>query len=214
MRIDTLTSPYPFPLQTIQRRNKTGVYSGNVYFSMIRLLTSQYRGIQSYQPRDIVSPILSFTGFIAEVYGDVQSRPFVMSYAFIGTWKLAESENFGEFLKELGVTYIMRKFAETAKPIITFSLDGDRWTMQQSTVIRTTCATFRMGEVFVERRLDGVNVRTVVYMDGSKMIQRHFADPSENLKEVLIVREILNNQMVVKATVGGVTCIRKYNKRR
>lgn len=69
-----------------------------------------------------------------------------------------------------------------------------------------------MGEEFLEKRLDGNEVRSVMTMDGNKMIQKQFADEAKKLKEVTITRWIDGNRLLVEAAVSDIVSTRKYDR--
>ncbi|OQR67236.1 fatty acid-binding protein5 isoform 1 [Tropilaelaps mercedesae] len=135
-----------------------------------------------------------------------------MAAAFVGSWKLTESENFDDFLKELGVNFVLRKFAQTATPTVNISNEGDQWKIETVTTLKSSLIEFKMGEEFVEKRLDGNEVRSVMNMEGHKMVQKQFANESKKLKEVTITRWVDGNQLIVEAAISSITSTRKYDK--
>uniref|UniRef100_A0A2L2YKN1 Fatty acid-binding protein n=1 Tax=Parasteatoda tepidariorum TaxID=114398 RepID=A0A2L2YKN1_PARTP len=46
-----------------------------------------------------------------------------------GSFKLGSSDNFGEFLKEIGVNMGTRKLAETSKPTVENKIEGDDYSI-------------------------------------------------------------------------------------
>jgi fatty acid-binding protein 3 len=46
---------------------------------------------------------------------------------FVGKWNLVESENFDEYMKTIGVSYLTRKMAANLKPVLTIEVNGDHW---------------------------------------------------------------------------------------
>lgn len=54
-------------------------------------------------------------------------RTATMVEAILGNWKLVSSENFDDLLKELGVGFMIRKLATSAKPNVEISCNGDEW---------------------------------------------------------------------------------------
>ncbi|XP_022665322.1 fatty acid-binding protein homolog 5-like isoform X1 [Varroa jacobsoni] len=135
-----------------------------------------------------------------------------MAAAFVGSWKLTESEKFDDFLKELGVNMVLRKFAQAATPTVNISNEGDKWKIETITTMKTSLIEFKMGEEFLEKRLDGNEVRSVMTMDGNKMIQKQFADEAKKLKEVTITRWIDGNRLLVEAAVSDIVSTRKYDR--
>lgn len=78
---------------------------------------------------------------------------------FVGKYNYESGENFDEFLKALGVGWILRNLAKTTKPTIEVSLDGDVYTVKTITTMKTTEIKFKLGEEFEETRMDGKTVK-------------------------------------------------------
>lgn len=55
--------------------------------------------------------------------------------------------------------------------------------------------------------MDGVTVRTIITLDGNKLIQKQYSDP-----EVEIVREFNGNLLKTVAKCKDVVCVRNYKK--
>lgn len=112
-----------------------------------------------------------------------------------GTYKLEETIGFDEFLKELGkflfivliyislqhilicfislgVNFMLRQMAKTAKPSIEISISDDNvYTIKTITLIKTTSISFKLGEEFDETRQDGKTVKVRFLIN--KRIIRH-----------------------------------------
>jgi len=130
-----------------------------------------------------------------------------MVTTLVGKWNLTESENFDEFLKEMGVSMTWRKLASSSKPTVTITNDGDNWTLKTSTLLKTSEIKFEIGKEFTEHRIDGLDVKTVVNVDDNKLVQKQFGD-----SEVLITRCVENDMLCVKCEINGVISTRKYKK--
>jgi len=126
---------------------------------------------------------------------------------FTGKFKLASSDNFDEFLKELGVNFVLRNLAKTSTPVVEITKDGDLYSLKTTTAIKNSEIKFELGKEFEEARMDGKNVKSVMVADGNKLVQTQFGD-----KEVKIVREFNGNELKVTATVGPVVSVRVYNR--
>lgn len=55
----------------------------------------------------------------------------------------------------LGVGLVTRKMANTLKPTLTFSRDGDKWKMVSVSTFKTHVTEFTIGEEFDETTGDG-----------------------------------------------------------
>jgi len=126
---------------------------------------------------------------------------------FTGKFKLTSSDNFDEFLKELGVNFVMRNLAKTSTPVVEITKDGDTYSLKTSTAIKNSEIKFELGKEFEEARMDGKSVKTVVVADGNKLVQTQYGD-----KEVKIVRELNGDELKVTCTVGDVVSVRLYNR--
>jgi len=126
---------------------------------------------------------------------------------FIGKYKLTNSENFDDFLKELGVNFVLRNLAKTSTPVIDITQDGDTYSMKTTTAIKNSEIKFKLGEEFEEARMDGKNVKTKIVADGNKLIQTQYGD-----KEVSIIREFTPTDLITTCKVGDVTSVRTYKR--
>lgn len=63
---------------------------------------------------------------------------------FVGKYNYESGENFDEFLKALGVGWILRNLAKTTKPTIEVTLDGDVYTVKTVTTMKTTEIKFKV----------------------------------------------------------------------
>lgn len=124
-----------------------------------------------------------------------------------GKFKLSSSKNFEEFMKALGVGMVMRKLGASSKPTVEITQDGDTWSIKTVTTFKTTEIKFKLGEEFEETRMDGSIVKTVVTLDGNKLVQKQFGD-----KEVIITRELEGDKLKVVCTVEDIVSTRIYDK--
>ncbi|XP_037514090.1 sodium/calcium exchanger regulatory protein 1 [Rhipicephalus sanguineus] len=130
-----------------------------------------------------------------------------MAAAFVGKWKLSESENFDEFLKALGVGLAWRKLGQTSKPTVEIKVEGDDWSIKTHTILKTSELKFTLGKEFDEDRMDGSKVKSKVTLEDGKLVQKQSGD-----KEVTIVREVKDNQLHVVCSIDDVVSTRKYLK--
>lgn len=66
---------------------------------------------------------------------------------FVGRWKLVESENFEDYLKEVGVGLLLRKAACAAKPTLEIKVNGNKWHVNQLSTFKNTTLEFTLGVV-------------------------------------------------------------------
>ncbi|NWH75489.1 FABP4 protein, partial [Piaya cayana] len=131
-----------------------------------------------------------------------------MCEQFVGTWKLIASENFEDYMKELGVGFATRKMAGVAKPTVTISLNGDKMTIKTESTFKNTEVSFKMGEEFDEVTADDRKTKNIITLDNGVLNQVQKWDG----KETIIKRKLVDANLVVECTMNNVTCKRVYEK--
>lgn len=128
---------------------------------------------------------------------------------FIGSWQLYDSQNFDDFLKELGVGYFTRVAAGAASSTYYISKnDQGEWVLKTASTFGDSEIKFKSGVTFKESRLDGNTVDSTITIVGNvwKQVQKSDANV------VTIDREFIGDEIITTSTVNGVECVRKYKK--
>ena len=120
-------------------------------------------------------------------------------------YKLEKSENFDEYMKELGVGLVLRKMGNSVSPTIELTKNGDVYTLTTSSTFKTSSVNFKLGEEFDEETLDGRHVKSIVTLDGNKFIHEQKGD-----KPTTVIREYTENEVTVTCTIGDVKSVRVY----
>ncbi|XP_034113404.1 fatty acid-binding protein [Drosophila nasuta] len=126
--------------------------------------------------------------------------------SFIGKkYKLEKSENFDEYMKELGVGMVLRKMGNSVSPTVEVTQDGDTYTLTTTSTFKTSAISFKLGEEFDEETLDGRKVKSVITLDGNKLTQEQKGD-----KPSTIVREFTDSELITTLTIGAIKSVRVY----
>ncbi|MCJ8746305.1 hypothetical protein PDJAM_G00140430 [Pangasius djambal] len=131
-----------------------------------------------------------------------------MAEAFVGTWNLKESKNFDEYMKALGVGFATRQVGSMTKPTTIISIDGDVLTLKTVSTFKNTEIKFKLGEEFDETTADDRKVKSLMTLDGNKLVHIQKWDG----KETSLVREVDGNSLTLTLTLGDVVCTRSYVK--
>jgi len=131
-----------------------------------------------------------------------------MAEAFVGTWELKSSDKFDEYMKELGVSYPLRKMGNFTKPSTIISVEGDKVTLVTSSTVKTTQISFKLGEEFDETTADSRNVKSIITIEDGKMVHKQRWDG----KETSLVREVNGDALTLTLTIGNIVCTRNYVK--
>lgn len=104
---------------------------------------------------------------------------------FTGRYEMVSSENYGEYLKALGVGLIQRNLAEKAKPTIEISENGGKWTLKTLTALENTMIVFELNKEFVDQAPDGRSAVSTVAQEGNTfiLVQRIGEDTTTTLSE-------------------------------
>ena len=105
----------------------------------------------------------------------------------------------------LGVGMVLRKMGNSISPTVDLVKNGDEFTFNTVSTFKTTAIKFKLGEEFEEETLDGRKVKSVITMDGNKLVQEQKGD-----KPGTIIREFSDSELLVTCTIGDVTCKRWY----
>ncbi|XP_030644521.1 fatty acid-binding protein, heart [Chanos chanos] len=131
-----------------------------------------------------------------------------MADAFVGTWNLKESKNFDDYMRALGVGFATRQVGSMTKPTTIISKDGDVITLKTVSTFKTTEINFKLGEEFDETTADDRKVKSLVTLEGGKLVHIQKWDG----KETSLVREVDGNNLLLTLTLGEVVCTRSYVK--
>ncbi|XP_052072546.1 sodium/calcium exchanger regulatory protein 1-like [Mytilus californianus] len=125
-----------------------------------------------------------------------------------GKWKLDRSENFDEFLKELGLNIVFRKLAGAATPTVEFTVEDGIIKMISKVSFFNQVLTFDLDKEHVQS-FEGSEMNCKTRWEESKLITE--ATPmNEKQKPQTFQRQKLNDELVQTMLVGEVKCIRYF----
>ncbi|XP_015280918.1 PREDICTED: myelin P2 protein-like [Gekko japonicus] len=128
---------------------------------------------------------------------------------FLGKWSLLSSDNFDDYMKELGVNLAMRKMGSMAKPDVTFSMDGDTVKVKTESTFKSSEFCFKLNEKFNDNTIDGRKTETLITLgDDNVLIEVQKWDG----KETTITRKVVDGKMIVECVMNNVRCTRVYKK--
>ncbi|TRY70774.1 hypothetical protein TCAL_04841 [Tigriopus californicus] len=133
----------------------------------------------------------------------------------LGTFAYQSSVNFDNYLKELGVSYVLRTFAGMATPVVTISKkcpDADKinekmnpqnctWTITTDTLFKSHEVSFRLNQPSTDITMDGRLVSFVVNQTGPNTLVEQ---QTSGDKHTLLVRQFSANEMKVALNVNEV----------
>ncbi|CAI5453742.1 unnamed protein product [Caenorhabditis angaria] len=128
---------------------------------------------------------------------------------FVGRWKLVESENFEEYMKEVGIGFITRKAVANLKPILEIKVEGDVWHYNHYSTFKNTLMSFKLGEEFEETTGDGRTLKSLVIFENGKFVhtQKKIKDSD---KDSTFTRWIENGQLIITLQSGSVVARRVF----
>ncbi|NXQ88961.1 FABPH protein, partial [Nyctibius grandis] len=127
--------------------------------------------------------------------------------AFVGTWKLVDSANFDEYMKALGeLGGLWGRLESGHPPHLFFPLP--QFTQLSPPRTWGGCGCFKLGEEFDETTADDRHVKSVVTLDGGKLVHVQKWDG----KETSLVRELKDGKLILTLTLGNVVSTRTYEK--
>nr|XP_004656954.1 fatty acid-binding protein 9 [Jaculus jaculus] len=131
-----------------------------------------------------------------------------MMEPFLGTWKLVSSENFEDYMKELGVDAAARHAASLVKPSVSIGVNGEMVNIRTESSFTNTDVSFKLGEEFDETTADNRKVKSIVTLDSGVMVQVQ----KWLGKETTIKRKIVDGKMIVECAMNNIVSTRTYEK--
>ncbi|XP_041375336.1 sodium/calcium exchanger regulatory protein 1-like [Gigantopelta aegis] len=89
----------------------------------------------------------------------------------VGNWRLETNENIDQYMKTIGVGFFLRKLANKITSYEEIKQDGEFWEIHFTSTFKNDVIRFKLGELFEEETMDGKTVKTVMSVDGGKLIQ-------------------------------------------
>ncbi|MGW1764352.1 lipocalin/fatty-acid binding family protein [Streptomyces sp. NPDC002073] len=130
---------------------------------------------------------------------------------FTGTYEVASSEGYEEYLESIGFGPDARKGMASSEQVVTITQEGDHYTFKTTDPVRTVVSQFTLGQEFVESPY-GDPVKGIARRDGNRIIlqQRNTTAKLDNT----IVFEVDDEGFDVHFTGPGNTVAKRRYKRR
>lgn len=133
---------------------------------------------------------------------------------FIGKWVENKKEGFEPFAQSIGLPQDKLEFYLQAKTEISYSRDGDQWTINVGILgVPNGSRVFKfvMGQPYDSVNIDGTPLKSVITFEGGSFVEQHKeVGPKET--EMSITRNVSGNTMEVQTTMGGATMTSIYVK--
>ncbi|XP_047626327.1 fatty acid-binding protein, heart-like [Phacochoerus africanus] len=131
-----------------------------------------------------------------------------MADTFMGIWKLVDSKNFDDYMKSIGVGFATRQVANMTKPTTVIEVNGNTITIKTQSTLKSAEISFKLGLKFDETTADDRKVKSIVTLDGSKLVHVQ----KWNGQETTLVRELVDGKLILTLTHGSAVCTRIYEK--
>lgn len=128
-----------------------------------------------------------------------------------GKWKLDRSENFDEFLKELGLNVVFRKMAGAAKPVIEIKIENETVNIVSKVSFFNQVISFKLDEPY-QQNYEGLEMNCMSRWENGKIITEANPVAEGKGKPQKFVREITNEELVQTMYVGDVKCTRVFKR--
>ncbi|XP_043573538.1 fatty acid-binding protein, brain-like isoform X1 [Chiloscyllium plagiosum] len=107
-----------------------------------------------------------------------------------------------------GMDFANRQVGNVLKPITIIKVDGDNIILQTKSTYRNTEIIFQLDKPFNEHTADNRDCKTVVSLEGDKLIQVQKWDG----KQTTLTREIKNEHLILTLTLNDVVSVRTYER--
>ncbi|CAD5205707.1 unnamed protein product [Bursaphelenchus okinawaensis] len=130
----------------------------------------------------------------------------------LGEWKLESSENFDNYMKEIGIGLLKRKAGAVTKPNLKLSFDGTEWKVQVISTFKNDEWHFKLNEKARHHTIDGREFYIVAELtDDGKMIERQSNVEGDNSVTSVITRWVdEQGRLVAHMKANNVEAYRYY----
>jgi len=128
-----------------------------------------------------------------------------------GKYQLAESHHFDEFLQALGVPANIRKRTIVHAPMVEITRTGEKMTIKQESLVKTSRTTFTLGEQFQEKTVEGKTVMSTI-SETAPNVLAHERLGVNGGKDSVCVREFTPAQMKCTCMVDDIVSTRVYDR--
>ncbi|MFI1015770.1 lipocalin/fatty-acid binding family protein [Streptomyces sp. NPDC020965] len=125
-----------------------------------------------------------------------------------GKWEMTSSDNYGEYLKAVGVGMIKAKLAEKAIPTEELTTGDGPWELSVTSPLKSTKLSFTLGEPVDNTTADDRVVTSTFTTDGDKLIQVDRLPEGESK----VIREYSPTGMAATYSGKGVTATRVFKR--
>merc|ERR1712241_829008 len=127
---------------------------------------------------------------------------------YLGKYTRTSAEKYEEFLKELDVSWPLRKLALASTPVleVTYDADSKTFNFKTSTIAKSMELKFKLDEEFEEATPDGRQVKAKVTLNG---------DTFESIQNATkVTREFKGDEVTQTAQVIGsdLVCVQVFKK--
>uniref|UniRef100_A0AC34RJG7 Cytosolic fatty-acid binding proteins domain-containing protein n=1 Tax=Panagrolaimus sp. JU765 TaxID=591449 RepID=A0AC34RJG7_9BILA len=130
---------------------------------------------------------------------------------FFGKWNFLQSENFEEYLKQVGVGLLTRKMANNLKPQIVFEKSGNGVKMSSLSTFKNITVEFELDKQIEETTGDGRKCMSTFSLKDNKLVQEQKPVNSVE-KSSHFERWIEGNKLFITGESEGVKFKRIYEK--
>ncbi|CEF69472.1 Cytosolic fatty-acid binding domain and Calycin-like domain and Calycin domain-containing protein [Strongyloides ratti] len=130
---------------------------------------------------------------------------------FAGEWIDSVFENMDEYLKEVGIGFLIRKLAKTIKDKCIMKIEGDKVTLITESTFKNHTISWVMNEKTLINTIDGRKHYSIFTYENGKMIENQFPY-NKGDKISTITRHIENGKLVITMECNGVKAIATYTR--
>ncbi|XP_050301968.1 fatty acid-binding protein, adipocyte isoform X2 [Anthonomus grandis grandis] len=122
-------------------------------------------------------------------------------------YKLESSENFDEYMKELGVGLVTRKLGNTVSPVVELKKEGDEYILTSNSAFKNIVTKFTPGVEFDQETPDGRKVKSTITIEGNTLKEVQKAGDG---KVTTIDRTWTDDEIKMVMNIGDITATRIY----
>ncbi|XP_033748126.1 fatty acid-binding protein, adipocyte-like [Pecten maximus] len=129
-----------------------------------------------------------------------------------GVWVLDKNENLDDYLKEIGVNFMLRKLATVASSTMTITREGNEIRIVTKGP-KDTDVKFELGKEVVSHDPNDNELKAIVTWSGGKLTTDSTPTDGSKAKATLVERWIEDDQLIMSVKVNDVKMKRIFKKK-
>ncbi|KAK3085761.1 hypothetical protein FSP39_008301 [Pinctada imbricata] len=133
----------------------------------------------------------------------------------LGHWKIEKSdENWDNYMKAMGVNFVLRKVGNTITSYEEIIQDGDNWELKITSTFKNAHLKFKLGEEFDETTMDGRQCKSTFVIEDGDLVHYQKGKKPDDPESKIVRKRVDDETMTITLDALGknVVTVRTFKR--